>query len=58
MAVINEDFVRCSCGNADFEEKRIVTLAKTAARPDRHSLYPVMDAEVRYYCTQCHKEKD
>ena len=58
MAVINEDFVRCGCSNADFEEKRIVTLAKTATRPDKQSSYPVMDSEVRYYCTQCRKEKD
>lgn len=58
MAVISEDFVRCDCGNAEFEKKEIVTIHKRAKRQDKYTSYPTMEEEVRYYCTQCRKEKD
>lgn len=32
MGLISEDFVRCSCGNAEFERKTIVTIDKASLR--------------------------
>lgn len=59
MAVINEDFVRCEvCGNAEFEKKEIVTLPKGLKRDGRSLSYPVLESEVRYFCTSCKVEKD
>lgn len=58
MAVINEDFIRCEiCNNAEFEKKEIVTLPKGLKRDDKTLSYPVLESEVRYYCTACGTEK-
>lgn len=59
MPIINEDFIRCQvCNNADFEKKEIVTLPKGLKRDDKSLQYPVLESEIRYYCTACQVEKD
>jgi hypothetical protein len=59
MAVVHEDFIRCFCGNADFEEKVVVTLPKglrTRYINERSVSHPALDKTIDYYCTKCNEK--
>ena len=58
MGLISEDFVRCEiCDGADFEQKRIVTIANNGRRQDVSKEYPTTQVEHRYFCLRCNHEK-
>ncbi|MNP12120.1 hypothetical protein D3C76_1043400 [compost metagenome] len=48
MGLISEDFLRCECGNAEFERKTIVTIDKSSKRTKE----PIeLEERHEYYCT-------
>ena len=54
---VQEDFIRCSCGCADFKEDRILTFRNTVKSRDTKRIpLPYMEEEFRYFCRQCDKE--
>lgn len=61
MPVMHEDFIRCSCGNADFKEDVVVTLP-TGLKPryinEKHIAHPTLDRKVEYICTNCGKKQE
>lgn len=60
MAVVHEEFIRCpECGNADFEEKVVVTLPhglKPRYINEKHIAHPALDKAIDYYCTKCNEK--
>lgn len=57
MAVIYEDFIRCSCGCADYKEEKTLTFNKSLLPRDSKLVQlPAMAYEYRYLCTGCNKE--
>lgn len=58
MAIMKEDFIRCQCGNADFEEKIIVSIRHGVYHRATNTSEPIPSAyiegkEVVYICTRC-----
>lgn len=63
MPIINEDFIRCSCGNAEFVKEEVVTLPRYLQDMPRYGLeksakLPTLDKKIQYICTNCHKVLD
>jgi hypothetical protein len=56
MAVVHEEFIRCSCGCADFKEETVVTLPK-GLQPryinERETPQPALERTINYYCAAC-----
>lgn len=59
MAVIYEDFIRCSCGESEFIEERRITLhKKILERTDKSQPLAAMDVQYVYACVGCGKILD
>ena len=61
MAVINEDFHRCECGSATFEEKKVVSLPQGIRQRHEHERdikIRTLDETTHYICTECGKHFD
>jgi hypothetical protein len=61
MPVLHEEFIRCSCGNADFEEKVVVTLPNQIKKRYVNELgvaHPTLEKQIHYICTGCEKRLD
>lgn len=59
MAVISEDFIRCSaCGYPEFEKREVVTIPKGVKREDKTISYPALETTVSYNCVVCGKEHE
>lgn len=61
MAILNEEFLRCSCGGADFRKEEIVTLplkVKKRYGLERANELPILDKTVIYVCTSCLQQLD
>lgn len=59
--LVREDFIRCNCGCADFEEKVIVTVPKVQKKRDemqKHIPITNMGEHYIYYCVACGKKLD
>lgn len=54
--LMSDDYERCGCGNADFEEKTIVAFNRAVRpRPDhmKHEPLQSLEKEIKYVCTAC-----
>lgn len=61
MAVINEDFIRCKCSNAEFQEIRIVSLPKNIKKRhlgETNIKQPIVEEHFYYDCTKCGQRLD
>lgn len=62
MAIVSEDFIRCSaCEGADFEKKEIITLPKGLKKRygnEEANELPILDKKIVYYCATCNSRLD
>ena len=61
MAIFEEEFLRCSCGSAEFIEKKILVINKNALKYKRDvktisTFKNLLETEIRYVCDKCGKE--
>jgi hypothetical protein len=57
VGIIDEEFVRCVCGNPDFEAKRIVVIRKPKkSEKGAEDIEPfIMEEKTKAFCTHCNR---